>query len=205
MPRPSRWDDVVATAAKVFRARGFAAASLDEIAGNLGMSKGSLYNYVSSKEELLEAVVGPPAEELLTTLRHLVATDLPASEKLRRVTRSHVSVLERTFDFAAVYLHEIAGRGLGDEWTSQDHEYVALIEDILRSGVRQGLFDPSIDILVTAMALIGSLNWLTRWWHVGGPISGPTIAECISDVFLAGLLSREQARSGPVPHAGCNS
>lgn len=193
MPRPSRWDDVVAAAAKVFRARGFAAASLDEIAGNLGMSKGSLYNYVSSKEELLEAVVGPPAEEILTTLRSLAQTDLPASEKLRRVTRIHVSVLERTYDFAAVYLHEVAGRGLGEEWAGKDHEYVSLIEDILRSGVDEGLFAPDMNILISAMALIGALNWLTRWWQVEGPISGSTIADRISDMFLAGLLTREMA------------
>lgn len=193
MPRPSRWDDVVAAAAKVFRARGFAAASLDEIAGNLGMSKGSLYNYVSSKEELLEAVVGPPAEEILTTLRILAQTDLPASEKLRRVTRIHVSVLERTYDFAAVYLHEVAGRGLGEEWAGKDHEYVSLIEDILRSGVDEGLFAPDMNILISAMALIGALNWLTRWWQVEGPISGSTIADRISDMFLAGLLTREMA------------
>lgn len=198
MPRPSRWDDVVAAAAKVFRERGFAAASLDEIAGNLGMSKGSLYNYVSSKEELLAAVVGPPADELLTTLRELAETDLPASEKLRRVTRIHVSVLERTYDFAAVYLHEVAGRGLGDEWAGKDHEYVTLIEDIIRCGVDEGIFAPDTNVLISAMTLIGALNWLTRWWHAEGPISASTIADRISDIFLAGLLVRRTA-PGPPP------
>ena len=189
----------MAAAAKVFRARGFAAASLDEIAGNLGMSKGSLYNYVSSKEELLEAVVGPPAEELLSTLRGLAAMDLPASEKVRRVTRIHVSVLERTYDFAAVYLHEVAGRGLGEEWAAKDHAYVSLIEEVVASGVAEGLFAPDTDVLVSAMALIGALNWLTRWWHVEGAISASTIAERISDVFLAGLLVRSAAKEPPAP------
>lgn len=194
MPRPSRWDDVVAAAAKVFRARGFAAASLDEIAGQLGMSKGSLYNYVSSKEELLEAVVGPPADELLSTLRRLATTDLPPSEKVRRVARTHVAVLERTYDFAAVYLHEVAGRGLGEQWAAKDHEYVSLIEGVLRSGVDQGVFARDINVRISAMALIGALNWLTRWWHAEGPISGSTIADEISDMFLAGLITREASR-----------
>jgi AcrR family transcriptional regulator len=184
---------VVAAAAKVFHARGFAAASLDEIAGQLGMSKGSLYNYISSKEELLEAVVGPPAEEILSTLRTLAATDLPASEKLRRVTRTHVLILERTFDFAAVYLHEIPGRGLGAEWAAKDHEYVSLIEGIVREGVGDGDFSPEINVRVSAMALIGALNWLTRWWHADGPISGAVIADQISETFLAGLLSRSRS------------
>jgi AcrR family transcriptional regulator len=56
MPRPSRWNDVVDAAAKVFQEKGFAAASLEDIAVEVGMRKGSLYHYINSKEDLLFAV-----------------------------------------------------------------------------------------------------------------------------------------------------
>jgi hypothetical protein len=45
------------------------------------------------------------------------------------------------------------------------------------------------------MALIGALNWLTRWWHADGPISGAVIADQISETFLAGLLTRRPESS----------
>lgn len=190
MPRPSRWDDVVAASAKVFRRRGFEGASLDEIAEELGMWKGSLYNYIKTKEDLLEAVVRRPAEDLLQSMRELAATDLPPSERLRRMTRAHVEVLEHTYDFAAVYLHEVAGRGLGPEWTRMDHEYRTVVQQVVADGVADGSFSRSTDPHVATMALIGALNWLTRWWDPAGPLSAAAIADQISNLVLAGLLSR---------------
>lgn len=92
MARPSRWPEVVQAAELVFRRRGFARASLEEIAEELGVWKGSLYNYISTKEDLLVAC--------------------------------HVAVLVDIYDFAAVYLHEVAGRDLGPE-------YAALVEGVV--------------------------------------------------------------------------
>ena len=48
------------------------------------------------------------------------------------------------------------------------------------------------------LTLIGALNWLTRWWHAEGPISASTIADRVSDIFLAGLLVRRMT-PGPPP------
>ncbi|HEY9563993.1 MAG TPA: helix-turn-helix domain-containing protein, partial [Nocardioides sp.] len=59
MPRPSRWDDVVSAAARVFSEKGFGGASLEDVANEVGMLKGSLYNYIKSKEDLLFAIVRP--------------------------------------------------------------------------------------------------------------------------------------------------
>lgn len=183
---------MVAAAAKVFRRRGFADASLEEIADEVGLWKGSLYNYIASKEDLLEAVVRPPAEELLASVRELAATDLPPAEKLRRVTRAHVAVLERTYDFAAVYLHEVAGRGLGEEWAAMDREYVAAVESMVAEGLADGSFAPGAAPRVVAMTLVGALNWLTRWWHPEGPLPPAAIADQVADVVLAGLLARRR-------------
>jgi len=163
---------------------------LEEIADDLGMTKGSLYNYISSKEDLLEAVISPAAEELLATARDIVAMDLPASEKLRKLTRAHVLVIERIYDFTAVYLHEIAGRHLGQEWNVRDHEYVRTIESIIRDGVTEGVFKPDVQIHICSMTLVGALNWLTRWWNPEGPLSASDIADQISDTILTGLIRR---------------
>ena len=192
VPRPNRWDDVVAAAAKVFRQRGFADASVEEIALEVGMLKGSLYNYVSSKEELLAIIARPPAEALLARLREVVDTDLPATELLRQVARTHVAVLEETFDFAAVYLHEVAGRALGEEWVAMDHEYTSLLEAIVRRGVDEGSLRSDLDVHVVAMAFVGALNWLTRWWHPEGRLAGAVIAEQVADMVLAGTVPRRR-------------
>lgn len=186
MPRPSRWNEVVAAAGKVFREKGYSGASLEDVAAEVGMLKGSLYNYIDSKEELLFAVVRPPAERLLAETRRLAADPAPAPDRVRRLAHDHVQVLADHFVYASVYLHDIAGLGRFPEWAAMDREYVALTRAILADGVREGTLSAELDLRTAPHVLIGSLNWLTRWWHPDGPVPAAEMADRISGVFLDG-------------------
>lgn len=190
MPRPSRWNDVVEAAAVVFRQRGYHATRLEDIAEELGMQKGSLYNYIDSKEELLLAVVTLPAAQLLESLSALTDADLPASEKIRLVARSHARVVEDYLPYVAVYVQEIAGQDHSPEWRERDRAYVRQLSAIIDEGRQSGLFDPATVPTISAMALIGALNWMTRWYEPDGALSAEEIADRIASMFLAGMLAR---------------
>jgi TetR/AcrR family transcriptional regulator, cholesterol catabolism regulator len=188
--RPSRWNEIVDAAATLFRDKGFVATSLEDIAREVGMYKGSLYHYIKSKEDLLFAVVREPAEQILADVRELSSLDLPPSEKIRRITRSHVRVLEENFTYCSVYLDEVAGRHRSDEWSAMDREYVQAVISVIEDGQRRGEFSRLLDPRTTTLALIGSLNWLTHWYHPDGELKGAEIADSFCDIFLVGLLSR---------------
>lgn len=190
MPRPSRWNDIVEAAAKLFQTKGFAATSLEDIATEVGMWKGSLYHYIHSKEELLFVVVREPAERILEDLRMVSALDLPPAEKLRLVAQAHGRVLETTFVYASVYLQEVAGRGRSTEWAARDREYVHLITGIIDEGIASGDFSSQLDARTATFALVGALNWVTRWYRPEGALSGSKIAEQICSTFLGGVLTR---------------
>lgn len=190
MARPSRWNEIVDAAAMLFRQKGFVATSLEDIAREVGMYKGSLYHYIKSKEDLLFAVVREPAERILADVRELKSLDLPPSEKIRRITRSHVSVLEDNFTYCSVYLDEVAGRHRSDEWSAMDREYVQAVIDVIEEGQQRNEFGRLLDPRTTTLALIGSLNWLTHWYHPDGELKGAEIADRFCDIFLVGLLSR---------------
>ncbi len=193
MPRPSRWNDIVEAAAKLFQTKGFAATSLEDIATEVGMWKGSLYHYIDSKEELLLAVVREPAEHILDDLRMVSGLDLPAAEKLRMVAQAHGRVLETTFVYASVYLQEVAGRGRSTEWSARDREYVLLITAIIQDGVTAGDFSSQLDARTATFAFVGALNWVTRWYRPDGPLTAGMISQQICSTFLGGLLTRSSA------------
>jgi AcrR family transcriptional regulator len=174
----------------VFRRQGYDATRLEDIAEELGMHKGSLYNYIDSKEELLLAVVTPPATQLLDSLSSLAEADLPASEKIRLVARSHARVVEDYLPYVAVYVQEFAGQDRSPEWRERDRAYVRLLSEIIDDGRRSGLFGATTDPRISAMALVGSLNWITRWYEPDGPLSAEEIADRIASLFLAGVLVR---------------
>ncbi len=186
MPRPSRWTDVVDAAAKVFREKGYAAATLEDVGNEVGMLKGSLYNYISSKEELLFAVVRPPADRLLEQARLLSKERQPAPQRIQRLAEMHVQVLHDHFVYASVYIHDVAGLGRFPEWAAMDREYVELTRSLLVDGVREGTLSPHLDVTTAPHVLIGALNWMTRWWDPDGPVSAQEMAHRISAVFLEG-------------------
>ncbi len=192
MPRPSRWDDVVEAAARVFSDKGFGGASLEDVANEVGMLKGSLYNYIKSKEDLLFAVVRPDAEELLSRARELTRVDLPASEKLRQIAIIHVDIINRHLPYVSVYVQEIAGKNVSAEWTAMDREYIGLVEQIFADGIAAGAFDGSLDPRIAARSLIGAFNWMTRWYEPGEPAQARAVASQVADVFLSGVLVRRQ-------------
>ena len=194
MPRPSRWNDVVETAARLFSQKGFSATSLEDVAAEVGLLKGSLYNYIDSKEDLLFAVVRPPAEQLLQTTRELRDLDLPPAEKIRRATRSHAATIETYFPYVAVYVQEIVGRYDSEEWAAMDREYLDNLEAIIAEGIADEAFSSSLDPHIGAVTLVGALNWMTRWYRPGGSQNAQAIADQIADLFLAGALRRHQQR-----------
>ncbi len=190
MPRPSRWNDVVDAAATVFQQKGFAAASLEDIAAAVGMRKGSLYHYINSKEDLLFAVVSEPASRILDSLQRTASLDLPPTEKLRQAAITHAAVLDETFVYASVYLREIAGNQHFAEWAAKDREYRRLLTSIVEDGIARGDFSPVIHAGTATLAFIGALNWMTHWYRPGGPLPAAVIADQICTTFLNGLVSR---------------
>jgi AcrR family transcriptional regulator len=194
MPRPSRWNDIVEAAAEIFREKGFAAASLEDIASSVGIWKGSLYHYIDSKEDLLFAVVKEPAERILAEIQQIAELDLPASETLRQAALTHARVLDETFVYASVYLQEIAGRQRYDDWAKRDRLYLRVMTSIIQEGIDEGLFSPSTNARTATLAFIGALNWMTHWYKPNGPLPASTIAEQICSLCLNGLIMRRSPR-----------
>lgn len=190
MPRPSRWGEVVDAAAKVFQEKGFAAASLEDIAVEVGMRKGSLYHYINSKEDLLFAVVSEPAARILDTLQQVSTLDLPPSEKLRHAALTHAKVLDETFVYASVYLREIAGNQRFADWSARDREYRRLMTSIVADGMERGDFSPVVSPGTATLAFIGALNWMTHWYRPGGALPAAVIADQICTTFLNGMIAR---------------
>ena len=89
-PREERWSELIEVATDVFYAKGYDAASLQDIADRLGMLKGSLYYYIQSKEDLLYDVIKTVHEEGLANIESLAAGDGDAVERLRHVIIGHI-------------------------------------------------------------------------------------------------------------------
>ena len=92
-PRDRRRDAIIEVAREVFFEEGYAAASMSSIAARLGGSKGTLYNYFRSKEELFEAQVREGCARIAEDAFEQMDSARPIAEVLARLGESYLGHL----------------------------------------------------------------------------------------------------------------
>lgn len=184
-------DDIVTAAAKVFRTKGYHAATVRDIAEEVGILKGSLYHHFESKEALLYLVVKEPIAQMYRTIAEIAAADGQASQKLRRAIFAHLEAFDRHHPHLFVYLREreAVKRRFREMIGFSPKEYERCWQQILREGVESGEFRPDLDIQVASYGLLGMLNWLYKWYDPNGRLNVQQVAEQLTSLALAGLAA----------------
>ena len=179
--------EILRRAAAVFRRKGFHGAGMREIAASLGMAPGALYYYFESKDDLLYACQMLSLKRLLQSAREAEAADLSWPDKLRQLVRSHLRhVLEELGgSFAHIEFHALAPERL-EEVVGKRDAYEKIVRRILHGGVDAGAFSTS-NVKLTALTLLGALNWTAVWWRPEGGLDLDAVADHIAETFLKGL------------------
>ena len=182
-------EDIVSAAAKVFRTKGYHAATVRDIADEVGILKGSLYHHFASKEELLYLVVKEPIGQMWRTIGEIAAADGPASQKLRRAISAHLEAFDRHYPHLFVYLRERESvkRRFREMIGFSPKDYERCWQQILREGVENGEFRPDLDIQVASYGLLGMLNWSYKWYDPQGRLSVQEVAAEFTALALAGI------------------
>jgi AcrR family transcriptional regulator len=195
--KEARPGEIEAAALECFAERGFAACSLDEIALRAGVTKGTLYLYFRSKEDLFKAVVRGALVPRVVALTEALSAPESAREQLERLLAAwpalfaipHLHALPKLIiaeagnfpELARFYLDEVIARGRG------------AITAILRRGIRRGEFrrvDPDMAFLTVIAPVLIAMVWkLTFERHDGKPLDIAALARTHSTILLDGLLS----------------
>ncbi|HKM69232.1 MAG TPA: TetR/AcrR family transcriptional regulator [Stellaceae bacterium] len=185
-------DDIVSAAAKVFRTKGYHAATVRDIADEVGLLKGSLYHHFDSKEELLYLVVKEPIAQMYRKMAEIAAADGRAADKLQLAISAHLEAFDRHYPQLFVYLRERESvkRRFREMIGFSPKDYERCWQQILREGVDNGEFRPDLDIQVASYGLLGMLNWLYKWYDPQGRLSVQQVAEQFTALALAGLAAR---------------
>jgi AcrR family transcriptional regulator len=183
-------DDILDAAAQVIRKKGFHAASMADIAEAVKLQKASLYHHVSSKQEILLALLDRAIDMLTEQIAPLATQSAPADEKLRGMTHAYLQLLAENSDLAAVLLFE--HRSLEPKQHARHipnrDRFEALWRDVLSEGVKSGVFacpDPAL----TVRGLLGLLNWTLTWYRPKGELTIEQIADQYVDLLYHGLLT----------------
>ena len=106
MVQKARNAEILQTAARVFRQKGFHATRIQDIADELGMRKGSLYHYISSKEDLVQGLVAGVLERMIEETSSILATGHSARRKLAMAIEAHLRLTLEDRDIWGILMRE---------------------------------------------------------------------------------------------------
>jgi AcrR family transcriptional regulator len=186
-----RKDQIIYTASRLFREKGYAATSMRDIATELNIEAASLYHHIKSKEELLETICFDMAQKFITALKEVNDIYFSAEEKLRMAINFHVQIMTENIDQSAVFLNE--WRGLQEprlaEFKKLRDVYEAEFRTIIEQGEQEDIFD-DVDTKFATLTILSTVNWIYQWYNPQGGMNPSQIATKLSDFILGGLRKK---------------
>jgi len=179
--------EILKSAAAAFRRRGYHGASVEEIARTLRMTKGSLYYYFRNKEAILFACHDYSLEVVLGLLDQVEREHSAPDERLRRLITGFVHLIIDELHGTALTLELNAlPRPLFNKVVARRDRFDRGLRRILQEGMDQGLFAPG-DPKLLAFAVMGAINWISRWYDPKGDAGSEEIAKTFANYLVGGL------------------
>ncbi|MET8354215.1 MULTISPECIES: TetR family transcriptional regulator [unclassified Micromonospora] len=177
---------ILDAATSLFDERGFHGATTDDIAEAAGVTKRTLYRYMSSKEQILFEIHD---RFLNRTVFEEVTGAGTAVERFEHMLRTHVNVVANHTQEIRVFMEE--RKHLPEDKKQEIYRgrdtYEAVLRDILTDGMESGVFVRG-DVRLLAQGVLGALTEMYRWYRPRRNSRPDAIARVVSDLFLRGLL-----------------
>lgn len=169
-------------ALRLFAQHGYAAVSMRQIARDVGVQAGALYNYTPDKQSLLFGLMKGHMDALLAERAALVSEE-SASADLEVFTRMHIRFHSARPDEVFIAYMEL--RNLSPEnfevIEGLRRRYEDQLEQILRDGIAQGAFSVA-DPKITTMAVIAMLTGVNTWFDAKGRLTLAQVEEIYWDM-----------------------
>ena len=193
LPRAEREQQTLAVARAHFAERGFAGATMDEIAATVGVTKPLLYSYFGNKERLYLACMEPAGEALLATVLEAVAAADDPPDALRRGLRAFFEFVDADREAWRVLFDETLPAS--GEVASRVSEYRdrltrAVAESLVARLPRGRANRAATEVEALSTALLGASEALARWWLRTNAIPADAAAELLIDTVVPGLRAR---------------
>jgi len=189
-----RHDEILRAATELFRAKGYQATNVTDIAQRLGINQANVYYYFGKKEEIFLELIEQAVEHNVEAAERAAASPGSATDRLRDVVESLADSYDRHYPLMQLYVQEDARR-LGDSEAERylkhcGDRYHAAVLALVQQGIDAGEFAPDLDPRTATLAVLGTVNWMHRWFVPTGELSGAQIGRQLSRLVLGGLVGQ---------------
>lgn len=192
-----RVEELRTVAARLFRGQGYDATSMQDIADEMGILKGSVYHYVRTKEDLLWMVVESPLRDLVREAEKILTDEsIPLGDRMMKGMEEHARSFEIDYPYMFVIVAE-TGDALAPArrraFLELQSRYTAIWEHALEAGIKDGVLRADLEVHTVCQAIFGMLNWMFRWFKPEQSLSATEVASTFGAILLQGI-SADPAR-----------
>ena len=187
----TRLEEVLRSAANIFFAKGFHATSIEDVARDVGMLKGSLYYYIKSKEDLLFRLLMAGIEDGDAFIARQIDVNGEPVEQLEQAIRAQIDYIVQNRVPFGLFLHEfdsLSGKRQ-HKLISVMSRYNSRFVDLVRRGQQQGkIVEGEPWIIVNG--ILGMCNWLYRWYDPDQQADSAQIKDIFVHMIVDGVRKK---------------
>jgi AcrR family transcriptional regulator len=183
----TRRDEIINTATKLFKEKGYSAVTMRDLATAMGMKAASLYNHINSKQEILKAIIISLAEEFTQGMDVIKKLDEKAIEKLKMIVALHVDITTR---------NPYGMASLNNDWMHLEEQLVYYLKlresyeqdfvEIIKNGIASNeIVNKNPEVIM--FSILSTLRSLYLWIPKKEEIDSKVLAENLSDLLINGI------------------
>ncbi|MBR9972186.1 TetR/AcrR family transcriptional regulator [Magnetospirillum sulfuroxidans] len=180
---------------KLIHEHGYEAMTLRQLAAEVGVQVGSLYNHIDTKQDLLYDLIKTHMEDLFAELAKVESksADLGPVERLKAFIFFHVTyhILRKREVFIGASELRSLDPNHYEDIVGLRRQYEKRLMAILEDGRAQGVFQIT-DIAVAAYGILAMLTGVCNWFRPSGRLSREDVAQVYSDMVMRGLVPDAQ-------------
>ncbi|CAL9380616.1 MULTISPECIES: TetR/AcrR family transcriptional regulator [Streptomyces] len=185
-PVPQR---LLAAATRLFADRGYDRTSVQEIVEAAGVTKGALYHYFGSKDDLLHEIYGRVLRLQQERLDAFASSDAPVEQRLRDAAADVVVTTIDNLDDASIFfrsMHQLS-EDKQKQVRAERRRYHERFRALIEEGQKAGVFSTATPADLVVDYHFGSVHHLSTWYRPGGRMTPQEVADHLADLLLRAL------------------
>ena len=182
-PVPQR---LLAAATRLFAEQGYDRTSVQEIVEAAGVTKGALYHYFGSKDDLLHEIYARVLRLQTERLDTIAARSTPVPERLAEAAADVVVTSIQNLDDTKIFFRSMHQLSPGKQKAvrAERRRYHETFRALIEEGRRDGFFRADLRPDLVVDFFFGSVHHLGTWYRADGPLSADQVAAEFSDLLL---------------------
>ncbi|MGW9547026.1 TetR/AcrR family transcriptional regulator [Streptomyces celluloflavus] len=177
---------LLATATRLFAEQGYDRTSVQEIVDAAGVTKGALYHYFGSKDDLLHEVYGRVLRLQQERLDHFASSGAPVEQRLRDAAADVVVTTIENLDDATIFFRSmhLLSPEKDKQVRAERRRYHERFRALVEEGQRTGVFAADIPADLIVDYHFGSVHHLGTWYRADGPLTPQQVADHLAELLL---------------------